>query len=80
MGYDKSKKQTEEEALTNAKRKAVEYASTYIKSETRVKDFQLEKDLINAYANATVKIIQELEKGWYKDASAGDCFRIKIKA
>jgi hypothetical protein len=80
MGYDKSKKQTEEEALANAKRKAVEYASTYLKSETRVKDFQLEKDLIEAYAHATVKIIQELEKGWYRDASAGDCFRMKIKA
>ena len=80
MGYDKSRKQTEEEALTNAKRKAVEYVSTYIKSETRVKDFQLEKDLIDAYANATVKIIQELERGWYKDASLGDCYKIRIKA
>jgi hypothetical protein len=80
MGYDKSRKQTEEEALTNAKRKAVEYASTYIKSETHVKDFQLEKDLIDAYANATVKIIQELERAWYKDASSGDCFRVKVKA
>ncbi len=80
MGYDKSRKQTEEEALTNAQRKAVEFASTYIKSETRVKNFQLEKDLIDAYANASVKTVQELEKGWYKDASAGDCFRVKIKA
>ena len=80
MGYDKSKKQTEEEASANAKRKAAEYASTYIKSETQVKHFQLEKDLIEAYANATVRIIQELEKGWYRDASAGECFRIKIKA
>jgi len=80
MGYEKSRKQTEEEALTNAKRMAVEYASTYIKSETRVKDFQLEKDLIDAYANATVKIIQEVEKAWYRDASSGDCFKLKIKA
>jgi hypothetical protein len=80
MGYDKSKKQTEEEALANAKRKAVEYASTYIKSQTLVKNFQLEKDLIDAYANATVKIIQELERAWYKDASSGDCFRVKVKA
>ena len=80
MGYDKSRKQTEDEAFTNAKRKAVEYASTYIKSETHVKDFQLEKDLIDAYANATLKIIQELERGWYKDASSGDCFRVKVKA
>lgn len=80
MGYDKSRKQTEEEALTNAKRNASEYASTYIKSDTKVKDFQLEKDLIEAYAYATVKLIQEIERTWYKDASSGDCCKIKIKA
>jgi hypothetical protein len=80
MGYDKSRKQTEEEALTHAKRNAVEYASTYIKSETRVKNFELEKDLIEAYAHAAVKLIQEVERTWYKDASSGDCFKIRIKA
>lgn len=80
MGDDKSRKQTEVEALANAKRTAVEYASTYIKSETRVKDMQLEKDLINAYANATVKVLQELEKSWYRDAASGECFRTRIKA
>jgi hypothetical protein len=32
MGADKSRKQTETEALANAKRAAVENASTYIKS------------------------------------------------
>ena len=80
MGYDKSRKQTEEEALAHAKRKAAEYASTYIKSETRVKDFQLEKDLIEAYAHAAVKLIQEVERIWYKDASSGDCFKVRIKA
>lgn len=80
MGYDKSRKQTEDEAEVNAKRKASENASTYIKSETRLKQMQLEKDLIEAYANATVKILQELEKTWYRDPSSGDCYRIKIKA
>ena len=80
MGYDKSRKETEEEAATNARRKASESASTYIKSETRLKNMQLEKDLIEAYANATVKILQELEKTWYRDPSSGDCYRIKIKA
>ncbi|MBI5047342.1 MAG: DUF4384 domain-containing protein [Deltaproteobacteria bacterium] len=80
MGEDKSKKQTEQAAMADSKRKAVESVSTYIKSETHVKDFELEKDLVSAYANAAVKIIQELEKGWYKDASAGDCFKIRIKA
>jgi hypothetical protein len=48
-------------------------------SETHIKDFELEKDLVSAYANATVKIIKELENGWYRDAKSGDCFRVKIK-
>lgn len=80
MGDDKSRKQTENEALIYAKRKAVEFASTYLQSETRVKDFEVERDLVDAYANATIKVIEEIEKAWYKDASSGECFRIKIKA
>lgn len=80
MGYDKSRKQTEEEALANAKKKAVEHATTYIKSESRVKDFELEKDLVEAYSNATVKVIQEVSRSWYRDASIGECCQVKIKA
>ncbi|MDL1984468.1 MAG: DUF4384 domain-containing protein [Deltaproteobacteria bacterium] len=79
MGEDRSRRQTELAALKAAKRKAIEFASTYMTSETYVKDFALEKDLVSAYANATVKIIKELEKSWYKDVNAGDCFRVKIK-
>lgn len=80
MGDDKSRKQTEAAAFTDAKKNAVEFASTYIKSETHVKNFQLEKDLVSAYARAEVKIIEELEKAWYKDAATGDCYKVKIKA
>jgi len=80
MGYDKSRKQTEEEALVNAKKRAIEHTATYIKSETRVKDFELEKDLVEAYSNATVKVIQELSRTWYRDVSLGDCCQVKIKA
>jgi len=79
MGDDRSRRQTELAALEAAKRNAIEFASTYMTSETHVKDFELEKDLVSAYANATVKVIKELEKGWYQDAKSGDCFRIKIK-
>jgi hypothetical protein len=80
MGDDKSRKETEQAAMTDAKKRAIEFVSSYVKSETQVKNFQLEKDLVSAYSNATVKVIQEVEKGWYKDASAGDCYRVKIKA
>ena len=80
MGNDKSRKQTEQAALLDAKKKAVEFVSTHIKSETIVKNFELEKDILSAYADAEVKIIQELEKVWYKDSASGDCYKIKIKA
>lgn len=80
VSYDKSQKQAEEEALANAKRKAAENAATYIKSETHMKDAMLEKDLVDAYSRARVKIIQEIDKGWYDDKSFGRCYRIKIKA
>ncbi|MFH1580963.1 MAG: DUF4384 domain-containing protein [Pseudomonadota bacterium] len=79
MGDDRSRRQTELAALEAAKRNAIEFASTYMTSETHIKDFELEKDLVSAYANTTVKVIKELEKGWYKDVKSGDCFRVKIK-
>ncbi|MBW2557837.1 MAG: DUF4384 domain-containing protein [Deltaproteobacteria bacterium] len=79
MGEDRSRRQTQQAALEAAKRNAIEFASTYMTSETHVKDFEIEKDLVSAYSNATVKIIKELEKSWYKDTNAGDCFGVKIK-
>jgi hypothetical protein len=80
MGEDKSVKQTEQVALADAKKKASEFAATYIKSETHVKNYELEKDLTVAYSNATVKVITELEKGWYEDKTMGRCYKVKIKA
>ena len=78
MGDDRSRKQTEQAALADAKRKAVEFASTYVKSETQVKNFALEQDLLSAYAHAEVKLLREPEKTWYQDASSGDCLRMRI--
>ena len=80
MGEDKSRKQTEQAAMAEAKRKAVESVSTHVQSATEVKNFELQKDLVSAYANAEVKIIEETDSGWYKDSVLGDCYRVKIKA
>ena len=79
MGDDKSRKVTETTAVADAKRKATESAATYIKSETHIKDAMLEKDLLSAYTNAQVKILQELMKEWYKEQNLGDCYRVKLK-
>ena len=80
MGDDKSRKQTEQAAMADAKRNAAERAVTYLRSETQVKDLAVEKDIIDAYSHAAVKIIQEMEKAWLKDTAAGECYRVKIKA
>jgi hypothetical protein len=80
MGDDKSRKQTETLAMTDAKRNAVEAVQTYVSSSTEVQNFELQKDLVSAYANAKVEVIEELGKGWYKDTAQGDCYKVKIKA
>ena len=80
MGDDKSRKQARQAAIADAKRNAVEYASTKIESETQVEDFRLKKDLISAFAMATVKILEELHREWFEESGAGDCLRIKIRA
>lgn len=79
-GDDKSRKQTELDAMSEAKRNAVEYAVSYVKSETKIKDYQVEKDVVEAYSNASVKVMEIKERSWYKDERSGDCYRIKIKA
>ncbi len=79
MGDDKSRKQTETAALADAKRNAVESVKAYVSSATEVKDFELQKDLVSAYAHATVAVLEILEKSWYKDPAMGDCYKIKIK-
>ncbi|MGB9823254.1 DUF4384 domain-containing protein [Thermodesulfovibrio sp.] len=80
MGEDRTKRQTEETALQDAKRKAIEQVSTYIQSETQVKDFELQKDIVNAYANAKVRVISAQAKWDSEPPKVGDCYRIKIKA
>ena len=78
-GDDKSRKQTEAAAMTDAKRCAIESVQTYVTSATEVKNFEVQKDLVAAYANANVTVIEELEKKWYKDSALGDCYKVKIK-
>ena len=80
MGEDKSMKETERTAMTDAKDKAAKNAATYIKGATKVEDSQLVKDIIEAYNNATVAVDKVIEKGWYTDPSLGKCYKVKIKA
>lgn len=78
LGEGRTRKQTETAAMTAAKRNAIEKVQAFVSSAT--KDLELKDDFVSAYANATAGVIKELKKGWYKDASAGDCYWVKIKA
>jgi hypothetical protein len=79
MGNSKTKDQTVNEARVNAKRLAVDKAGTYISSETTVKDFVMESDIVEAFAKADVKILNESGK-WFKDESLGDSYRLTVQA
>lgn len=79
MGDERSRKETRLMAITETKRKAAEMALTHIRSETTMKDFAIGSDIVDAYSRATVKIIEEKEKGWFKDQFAGECYRTKLK-
>jgi hypothetical protein len=80
MGDDRSRRQTEYAALADAKKKAMEHAATYLRTETTVKDFTLQKDVLSAYAQAEVRVVQELEAAWYRSSVSGDCYKMKVKA
>ncbi len=79
MGDDKSRKQTENAALTEARRNAVEYSTTYIQSQSRIENFELKEDLIQAFSKAAVQVLAILEKKWDPPA-VGDCYTIRIRA
>jgi hypothetical protein len=76
MGDDKSRKETKNVALQDAKRLAMEYAGSYLESESIVENFELKSDLVKAFRKAEVKVIDILEETW----ADGGCYTIRIKA
>ena len=76
MGDDKSRKQTEELARKEAKRRAAEQALSHVRSESVVRDMALEKDLITAYTQAKIRILDEMESKWDREG----CYRYRIRA
>ena len=77
MGDDQSRKQTENAALQDAKRLAIEFTSTYLESETVMENFQLKNDLVQAFAKANVQVVDILSESW---DDPRDCFTIRIRA
>ncbi|MBN2569041.1 MAG: DUF4384 domain-containing protein [Deltaproteobacteria bacterium] len=79
MGDERSRKDTRLMAITETKRKAAEMALTHISSETTMKDYTVSSDIVDAYSQAKVKIIEEIEATWFTDQFAGECYRTKLK-
>jgi len=80
MGLDQSRHQTERLAINEAKRNASESASTDIKSQTLVKDAEVQSDLMRAFAHATVRLINTVHKEWINQQGVGECYHVRIQA
>jgi hypothetical protein len=76
MGDDKSRKQTEEVARNEARRRAAEQAATQVRSQSRVSIGTLEEDVIKIIATGKVRVIDVLDSKWDKDG----CYSYRIRA
>jgi len=79
MGDTKSKKETMDEAKKNAIKNASENAGTFITSETTVRDYVTEKDLVEAFSQAVIKVLAEVKGEWFKDEMMGESYKITLK-
>jgi len=67
LSEDKTIRQLREEALAEAKRKALEQARTYIKSFTQVENYTLTYDLIQSETEGYLKILESKDYGIESD-------------
>lgn len=79
VGDDKSIRQTEQLALDMAKRMAIEYTSSHISSTTVVENFQLKQDIVEAFNEAEVRLLEVLEEDWSGQGISA-CFTVRIRA
>ncbi|MBN2105027.1 DUF4384 domain-containing protein [bacterium] len=63
LSEDKTIKEIREEALSNAKRMALEQAHTFISSQSKVKNFQLEYDIVISEAEGAVCVLDSKDHG-----------------
>ena len=76
LSEDRTIKQMREEALTNAKREALERAQTYIQSVSKVENFQLSYDIVESQAEGAIRVLESRDYGITDD----NRYRYWIKA
>jgi len=79
MGDSKSRRETIDEAKANALKTASENASTFVSSETTIRDYITEKDLVEAFSQAVIRVLEEIQGEWFKDELMGDSYKITLK-
>ena len=77
-GYDMTRRQTQEAARAAAKRMAADLSSTHIASTTVVENFQLKEDIVKAFNEAEVKILEVMNEQWNMPSEG--CYTVRIKA
>lgn len=84
MGKTLSREATEQKAMTNVKRAAAEQAISHVSSTSVVKDGLLAEDIILAYTNSTINILDTLSTSWKQDTITAnysdECYHITVKA
>lgn len=63
LSEDKSIREVRQEAFSNARRQALENAEAYIKSQTKVENFQLQYDLVESGAEGVVRVLEQKDIG-----------------
>lgn len=76
----KKKVNVKNEALADAKRKALEKAVSYIEGEIITDNADLKKDILEAYSQTDVKILESKEAGRSGKKKEGKCYKVWIKA
>jgi hypothetical protein len=82
MGQKNSRDDTRALALANAKKNAVQNVVSKISSETLVVNGELKSDVVNAYANGQLTVLETQGK-WVRESSAGhtdECYQVSISA
>jgi len=72
-------KKVEDAALIDAKKQALSSVHSYLESSSKVTNFILEKDEVDAYSRGAVQVLAKKELGWKKDGKV-DCYSVWIRA
>lgn len=78
-GAGTSRAQVPQAALVDARQKGRDYAVSEIESKTTLESGTPRVDLMNAYANGTIRELGRPAEKWYNDPVQGDCCEVEVQ-